>query len=145
MSYWKIYLSLQHQIKTYKNMKLLEALKHCSIENLDTTELIYDGDEWAVDYFFVNIKALFSPEDYKLMETTELDDAMIEEIRTNAEEIIEDNILYNIIAAGLMANDQVNYAELDEEDLDSLYWDEANYEVNINNVVFEYCGDIDLT
>lgn len=126
-------------------MTLLEALKHCSIENLDTTELIYDGDDWMVDYFFANIKALFSPEDYKLMETTELDDTLIEEIKTNGEEIIEDNILYNIIAAGLMASIQVNYAELDEEDLDRLYWDEANYEVVIDGNLFKYNGDIDLT
>ena len=126
-------------------MKLIEALKHCSIENLDTTELIYDGDDWMIDYFFANIKALFSPEDYKLMETTELDDTLIEEIKTNGEEIIEDNILYNIIAAGLMASVQVNYAELDEEDLDRLYWDEANYEVVIDGNLFKYNGDIDLT
>ena len=126
-------------------MKLIEALKHCSVENLDTNELIYDGDDWMVDYFFANIKALFSPEDYKLIETTELDDNLIEEIKTNSEEIIEDNILYNIIAAGLMANAQVNYAELDEEDLDRLYWDEANYEVVIDCNFFKYNGDIDLT
>lgn len=126
-------------------MTLLEALKHCSVENLDTNELIYDGDDWMVDYFFANIKALFSPEDYKLMETTELDDKLIEEIKTNSEEIIEDNILYNIIAASLMANAQVNYAELDEEDLDRLYWDEANYEVVIDCNFFKYNGDIDLT
>jgi len=126
-------------------MTLLEALKHCSVENLDTNELIYDGDDWMVDYFFANIKALFSPEDYKLMETTELDDNLIEEIKTNSAEIIEDNILYNIIAAGLMANAQVIYAELDEEDLDRLYWDEANYEVIIDCNLFKYNGDIDLT
>ena len=126
-------------------MTLLEALNHCSVENLDTNELIYDGDDWMVDYFFANIKALFSPEDYKLMETTELDDNLIEEIKTNSEEIIEDNILYNIIAASLMANAQVNYAELDEEDLDRLYWDEANYEVVIDCNFFKYNGDIDLT
>lgn len=127
-------------------MKLLEALKHCSVENLDTTELIYDGDEWAADYFFGNLKSLFSEEVYNIMSTVEFDDVMIEEIRTNAEEIIEDNILYHIIAAGLMAYEQIDYAAREEDDdYDDLYWDYANYEVIINNVVFEYDGDIDLT
>lgn len=127
-------------------MKLLEALKHCSVENLDTTELIYDGDEWTVDYFFDNLKSLFSEEVYNIMSTVEFDDVMIEEIRTNAEEIIEDNVLYHIIAAGLMAAEQIVYADReDDDDYDDLYWDYANYEVIINNVVFEYDGDIDLT
>ena len=127
-------------------MKLLEALKHCSVKNLDMDELIYDGAEWAVDYFFANMKSLLSEHDYNLIETNEFDDAMIEEIRTNAEGIFQDNILYNIIASSLMASEQIVYADReDDDDYDDLYWDEANYEVIINNVVFEYDGDIDLT
>ena len=127
-------------------MKLIEALRHCSVKNIDTDELIYDGAEWAVDYFFANMKSLLSEHDYNLIETTEFDDVMIEEIRTNAERIFEDNILYNIIASSLMASEQIVYADREEDDdYDDLYWDEANYEVIINNVVFEYDGDIDCT
>ena len=128
-------------------MKLIEALGNISVENLDTNELIYDNDDWAQPYFFENIETLLSPEDYKLVCELELNDELFEDISQRKQELIEDNMAQIIIDAAWMASQQINYAEVDEEEMDRLYEDCHNYEICFGEpeYSFEYETDIDLT
>ncbi len=128
-------------------MTLLEALNKFSIENLDTTELIYDSEEWAKGYFFDNLKALISKEDYELLETRNFDDKLYEEINESDAEVFVDCPLYMIIAAAWLASQQINYAEVDEDQMDSLYKDMHHYEICFAEpkYKFEFETDIDLT
>jgi hypothetical protein len=52
-----------------------------------------------------------------------------------------------IINAAWMASQQINYAEVDEEEMDRLYEDCHNYEICFGDseYSFEYETDIDLT
>lgn len=128
-------------------MKLIEALGNISVENLDTNELIYDNDDWAQPYFFKNIETLLSPEEYNRVCELELNDELFEDISQCKQELIEDNMAQIIINAAWMASQQINYAEVDEEEMDRLCEDCHNYEICFgeSEYSFEYETDIDLT
>ena len=122
-------------------MTLLEALNNCSVENLDTTELWYDGDEEAVDYFFSALNYLVGEEIVEEAKSLEFNDELIKEI----EEGDSDIRLYEIVVAAMFANRCLYANELDEDDLGDLSQDEAKYEIYLGGHQFIYETDIDLT
>ena len=102
-------------------MTLLEVLNNCSVENLDTTELWYDGDEEAVDYFFSALNYLVGDEIVEEAKSLEFNDELIKEI----EEGDSDIRLYEIVVAAMFANRCLYANELDEDDLGDLSQDEV--------------------
>lgn len=117
-------------------MKLIEALHDCIIKNIDEGRIIYDsksGDnDEMTEAFFYNIESLlFLNQD-------------IDESKEFVPDEINDDYLYDIISAGVLAAEEIIYDNYEDDEMYNWYWDDAKYEVVISGYKFEYEGDIDL-
>ena len=139
-------------------MTLIEALKHCSIENLDTTELLLDidydysdEDKEMYNLLIENLHAFCCDDscDWEVLNTLEADENLLEAVRD--EEDIEkynlsDSFLNMWLNAAYLTKKGLAYNEIDEDDWQDMYEDIANYEFSLSRLDFkcEYEIDIDL-
>ena len=138
-------------------MKLLEALKNVSIENLDTEEMLIEcawnegEDNSQYDMFIHNLKALcsYDEEAWEKLSNFEMTPDFLNKLKEDDyEDLFDDSINDTILNAAWLTHNGYDYAECEEnDDFDDLYDDSHNYKFSFGdfNLEYEYETDIDLT
>lgn len=135
-------------------MTLIEVLKRVSVENLDTEELIFDGncdgeEQENYEFFVHNLKALSTSKDWEKMNSLEINEDVLADLRDNGGNINDwdDDITALLLNAAWLTYNGIDYAERKEKDK---YDDLCDYAYNYEfcfadfDFSFEYEGDIDL-
>lgn len=135
-------------------MNILEALKTCSVKNLDCEEMetglpevLYDGTNYEL--MLKNFKYLA---EYSLekCESVELSDEVLNSLADGDDEgesFYEEGIVSSLVGAAWVTKKGISLPDLESDDdvWDDLYEDVYNYEINLNGKIFETERDIDLT
>ena len=132
-----------------KAMKLLEALKNCTIINLDEDEkLLIISENW--DAFYHNLTALISEEGLDQLVNIEVTSEVMKLLEANeTDDLCDDGNINSFIldAAWLTANG-FDYAVCEENDeYDELHEDWHEYSFTFTDPEFSYIYecDVDLT
>lgn len=131
-------------------MTLIEALKECSIENCDTTELlydcdlsIYDEDKEVYENMIRCLKGIVMPSTYDIFNTTDITPEIIDKIVEGEliEELSDYDVAYICVAAAIAA--YRNYEPNGEDGYIEFYEPSAKYEISLFGRMFTWGGDID--
>lgn len=118
-------------------MTLLEALKHLSIEDADTGELIWDED-FNYDLLIHNLKEISTDEAWDFMNTQQVNKDVLESLfETKDDKYIDDNLESYIVNAAFFAHNDIElpYDEefyQDPHDYDLIFSGDIDYYASVN-------------
>lgn len=130
-------------------MNLLEAIKTCTVHNLDEGEdLLIISENWEM--FYQNLVAQSSEESVNELANIELTPEVIKLLEEDETDDIwfEGSINYHILCAAWLTAHEIDYAaRVENDEYDDLYEESHEYTYFFTNPEFSYnyeC-DVDLT
>ena len=128
-------------------MNLLEALKNCTIHNLDEEkDLLIIGENW--DSFSHNLVAM-NEESVNAFANIEMNTDVMKSLEADeTDDLYDDNLNYSILCAAWLTAKGYDYAVCEANDeYDDLYedWHKYSYSFTDPDFSYNYECDIDLT
>lgn len=138
-------------------MTLLEALKHSSVENLDTEDILVDicwergeEDQLKYDLLIKNLTYCLEPEDVEKLMALEVNEQILNDIRerkTYERWDIADDFMSAWLIAAYLASTDTYYKDVEDDEWEDFWEDEATWELTLSDFGFKctFLQDIDLT